>query len=1353
MYIHAFGEKQCSSVHRASLNCVFDELFIFNFRNMDKDVFSEGVIRVEIMNANVVTKNDLIGAYTFDASQVYFQKDHEMYRKWVALMNDEDPEDNAVQGYLKLSVQIVGPGDKLKVHDEEEEMRKEREAMAKGGGDVGSMVIMPPTIKKEWKYIVTSIYRAEYLPVMDQQAVQIGGLLQNGTDAYVQVQFAGGKPQKTKVRTLKGERNAMNPIFNYEIWYPVSCPTATNTIKTSVWDHDVTGSDLIASFYDKFNLIEKLPQQRTGVKWVNMYGAPVSAGFSLKGTVKGGLTKLKNIADVDYTEVYNNYPDRAPVFKGRILISQRIETVRPKKYDKDEIEPFRRSIKRLPQKAEPAQRRYTLKALVVSGTELPQFVDAKNPLKKQKLQVLISVGKYELFTQRAECVRGVSEWNEYLTQEVDYPEDDSLVPDICLYICVGKGTDLQPVCFYRIKAKELLAERFKAPPRWIFFKEDKSIDALDEGQFPGSVLVRLGFGVEEDAVQSKQEWDESIQRMKRRSPYQVRCHLYQGRDLPAADSNGLLDPFLKVNLLGEVKESTQKKKTRYPLYYETICFDCELPEREFLPQVNIQLYDSDLLNSEYMSMMFYNLQDAFVLNSLDDPLPDPEYRPLFVEEVGDGQGHILVSFQLIPKTRPDMVFPKPAPIIPTLRQAYIEVIALGIRNMKPYKFQDMVCPFLEMEMECIDKKVTIETETSKRPAPTDPNFLQRLIMPVMLPDNALFTTPMALRARDSRLGGYMKPEVGVGVVDLVDKIPWSKTYKPPQSDIFFQDSLNMAAGFIAGSEEESKDAVAPLDPAAKAAIELQQKRAAQVQDDDFVLTQEPLDLDSFINQRINQDDIGAGVFGALTHLELPEYRGKRKKTADDFFTEIDFDEEEVDEPPKYMVNRTVLEHELEEEFKTTPFETYPLTRGQTNHPILGNTLKVVGRFKGLVRVMLREDEPALFDMDQLLKPQGYKIRLYVLRGLNLTPMDVGFGGRPGKSDPYLKVKLGKEVFDDRENAVDDVTDVDIYKVVEFNAELPGFSQLDIRVMDSDDIGSDDLIGSTVIDLEDRWFDSRWQEIGKENRVLPGGDDPTAIRWDTKFLERRTLYVPSSNNGQGILECWVDILTPSEASVFPPDDVALPPRQMFEMRVVIWKAQDVPAQDTLGGQNMTDLYITVKPEGCKEQSTDTHWRAKKGKASFNWRMCFDVELGHNTRAFKYPYLSMQMWDRDLLKYNDCFAEGAIDMGFYYRKAFKKNIAIKLYETPKGSAAKRTKKQNKASKQVEVADTTADIPPPEAKEDAPVADDEVGLLDSTLEEKEGDSDDEESDAGIGVLGGMKDDEKAVSRCGGNNYMFDH
>lgn len=37
-------------------------------------------------------------------------------------------------------------------------------------------------------------------------------------------------------------------------------------------------------------------------------------------------------------------------------------------------------------------------------------------------------------------------------------------------------------------------------------------------------------------------------------------------------------------------------------------------------------------------------------------------------------------------------------------------------------------------------------------------------------------------------------------------------------------------------------------------------------------------------------------------------------------------------------------------------------------------------------------------------------------------------GKPAKSDPYVKVKLGDFKFNDRKHAVDDVTDVDFYKV-------------------------------------------------------------------------------------------------------------------------------------------------------------------------------------------------------------------------------------------------------------------------------------------------------------------------------------
>ena len=42
--------------------------------------------------------------------------------------------------------------------------------------------------------------------------------------------------------------------------------------------------------------------------------------------------------------------------------------------------------------------------------------------------------------------------------------------------------------------------------------------------------------------------------------------------------------------------------------------------------------------------------------------------------------------------------------------------------------------------------------------------------------------------------------------------------------------------------------------------------------------------------------------------------------------------------------------------------------------------------------------------------------------------DVDIHGKPAKSDPYVRVRLGDFKFDDRKHAVDDVTDVDLYKV-------------------------------------------------------------------------------------------------------------------------------------------------------------------------------------------------------------------------------------------------------------------------------------------------------------------------------------
>ncbi|CAN0149751.1 unnamed protein product, partial [Laminaria digitata] len=45
VYVQAFGQKFATEVKQECLSCVFDETFVIGLRNLDKDVFDEGVIR------------------------------------------------------------------------------------------------------------------------------------------------------------------------------------------------------------------------------------------------------------------------------------------------------------------------------------------------------------------------------------------------------------------------------------------------------------------------------------------------------------------------------------------------------------------------------------------------------------------------------------------------------------------------------------------------------------------------------------------------------------------------------------------------------------------------------------------------------------------------------------------------------------------------------------------------------------------------------------------------------------------------------------------------------------------------------------------------------------------------------------------------------------------------------------------------------------------------------------------------------------------------------------------------------------------------------------------------------------
>lgn len=76
---------------------------------------------------------------------------------------------------------------------------------------------------------------------------------------------------------------------------------------------------------------------------------------------------------------------------------------------------------------------------------------------------------------------------------------------------------------------------------------------------------------------------------------------------------------------------------------------------------------------------------------------------------------------------------------------------------------------------------------------------------------------------------------------------------------------------------------------------------------------------------------------------------------------------------------------------------------------------------------------------------------------------------------------------------------------EFPATIPGASQLKVTVMDNDEFARDDMIGETIIDIEDRWFSKKFRQLHE----VPA--------------ETRKLYNPGSRLEQGSIRLFVDII--------------------------------------------------------------------------------------------------------------------------------------------------------------------------------------------------------------------------------------
>jgi len=225
--VECFEQKKTTCVKKATLDAVFDETFRFDLKDADQEMLEGGNIKISVLDQDVLGTS-LIGDFVTDFQAVYFNSgnSHELYRKWVALVDTKNEHDVGVQGYLRLSIAIVGPDDKPVYHDLAKEVAEEAKKHPSG---TPTQVIMP-SVRQKLQFLAISVHQAEGLPIMDIAGVSGHGFeFKSGIDAFLQISFA--ENDKVESRTIKASpgkgAKRCRVFWNERLKLPVFVPSGS----------------------------------------------------------------------------------------------------------------------------------------------------------------------------------------------------------------------------------------------------------------------------------------------------------------------------------------------------------------------------------------------------------------------------------------------------------------------------------------------------------------------------------------------------------------------------------------------------------------------------------------------------------------------------------------------------------------------------------------------------------------------------------------------------------------------------------------------------------------------------------------------------------------------------------------------------------------------------------------------------------------------------------------------------------------------------------------------------------------------------------------------------------------------
>uniref|UniRef100_H2ZAE6 C2 domain-containing protein n=1 Tax=Ciona savignyi TaxID=51511 RepID=H2ZAE6_CIOSA len=581
-------------------------------------------------------------------------------------------------------------------------------------------------------------------------------------------------------------------------------------------------------------------------------------------------------------------------------------------------------------------------------------------------------------------------------------------------------------------------------------------------------------------------------------PAQLRIIAWLGR---AADQDSF--EFHSRGQISVYADTVIQQHTLNPVWDQTLMIDIQFyGDLEHLqrncPDVLCEVFDKDDLGSlEFMGRTSGKPLLQF------DPEEDetPRLQWLNIRKANQAGGNILAAFELIlksdkrempipPPLKPDIHVPMvPCGIRPVLQRTAIEFLVWGVRDMQSFQLLSVDSPSVLIQIGEVEIRTKIIKSLKKNPNFAEPIYYLEANLPV----DDLYFPPIVIRVKDNRKFGR-RPTVGQHII--TNSI--SYRIKPPpeesQSDEGYVLLKILGGIFVVTSISEDDEATPLLKFHEYTKVQYTSADAAItiLDSDDDTMSDVTLSGDESEEEeekeeksfRIREDEIDwwskfyasigeSGMAGNYVESGLDLIKVNIKTVLIKFFYFCSKCTTKGHRSIAYNLNYvSVYTNELEKQENFKHFgdfiQTFRLFRGKG--VLEDEEPDFAGQFKGTFRIYtLPEDKrepnpPKFFQNVPPTDVVEVKVRIYVIRAFELAPQDSN-----GLADPYLKIKVGKKRIVDRDNYIPNSLSPTFGRMFELELKLPMEKDLHVEVFDWDLIGTDDKIGETVIDLENRYL--------------------------------------------------------------------------------------------------------------------------------------------------------------------------------------------------------------------------------------------------------------------------------------------